>query len=167
MASMTPMSTGTPTMIVSRAQKRSRHGSIGSYPRSALELEREVEQLLRVPVDRTEVGVRRDLADLVADVLGHERGLRVVEHDAILLVDQTLAYVDLGQDRFHAERPDVVHERLVLGVEDLPLPGEEIDHLRDVHRLRRPRIDDGGSLRLAVRNGPGRAVGKELLDLGL
>src|SRR6185295_15496268 len=85
MASTVPMSNGTPTTIASRIQKRRRHRSIGRPVSSPLELEREVEQLLRVPVDRTEVGVRRDLPDLVADVLRHQRRLRVVEDDAVLL----------------------------------------------------------------------------------
>ena len=126
-----------------------------------------MEQLLRVPVDRTEVGLRRDQPDLVADVLRHQRRLRVVEDDAVLLVDETLAEEDLGQDRFHAERPDVIDERLVLCVEDLPLPGEMIDHAGDCRRPRRRRLDDGRALRLAIRNGARRTVGKQLVDVGL
>src|SRR5262249_7150353 len=93
----------------------------------AFELEREGEQLLGVPEDRAEVGVRRDLTDLIADVLGHQRRPRIVEDDAILLVDETLAEIDLGQDRLQTKRPDVIDERLRLRVEDLALPGEVID----------------------------------------
>src|SRR4029077_13156350 len=129
-ASRAPASRGTPTTMASSVQKRHRHGSsIGRFIRSPFELEREVEQLLGVPVDRPEIGVRRNLPDLVADVLGHQRRLRIVEDDAVLLVDEALAEVDLGQDRLEAERPDVIDQGLALGVEDLALPGEVIDEL--------------------------------------
>jgi hypothetical protein len=106
-------------------------------------------------VHRAEVGSGGDLTDLVADVLSQQRCLRVVEDDAVLVVDETLADVNVGQNRFQAERPDMIDERLALRVEDLALPGEEIDELRDFGRPRRAGIDDGGALRLTVGNGAG------------
>src|SRR5436190_23738524 len=93
------------------------YGIASSVP--ALELQREVKELLVVPIDRAKVRVRSDLPDLIADVMRDDRGLRVVEDDGVLVVDQTVAGVDLGQNGFRAGEPEVVDERAVLRIEDL------------------------------------------------
>src|SRR5262245_22005428 len=93
--------------------------------RSAAELfepKREVDQPLLVPVDLAQVHARADLAELVADPARDERGLGVVEHDALLLVEPARRLVDLRDDRVQAEREDPVAQHALRAVEGLPLP---------------------------------------------
>src|SRR5215468_9416300 len=72
------------------------------------ELQAEVDQALLGPVDLTEIEIGTDQADLVPYPMRDQRGLRVVEHDAFLAVEPARTLVDLGDDRFEAERPDAV-----------------------------------------------------------
>src|SRR5215210_2974299 len=97
---------------------------------SLRELQREVEDLRALPEDEPEVEAGRDLADLVADPLGHERGLRVVEDDRLLAVEPALLLVDLRPDRLQPEGEDLVAELALLAVEHLALPRQEVDEVR-------------------------------------
>src|ERR1700756_5213384 len=49
---------------------------------SGPELQREVDQPLLGPIDLAEIEARPDQADLVADPVGDQRGLGIVQHDA-------------------------------------------------------------------------------------
>src|ERR671923_1087239 len=96
---------------------------------SGRELEREVQDPCALPVDEPEVEARRDLADLVADPVCDQRGLRVVEDDRLLAVQPARLLVDLGPHRLEAEGADLVQQLPFLGVEDLALPDEQVGEL--------------------------------------
>ncbi len=70
-----------------------------------------------------------DEAHLVPDVVRDERCRRVVEDDRFVAVEPALALVDLGLDPLQVQGRDQVAELTVLGVEDLALPGDEVDEL--------------------------------------
>src|SRR6266508_2366649 len=114
------------------------------------ELQREVEDLALLPEDEPEIEARRDLADLVADPLRHDGGLRVVEDDRLLAVEPALVLVDLGPNSLDPEGEDLVAELALLAVEDLVLPCDEVDELRGGLREAGPRRDEHGAFRLAV-----------------
>ena len=113
----------------------------------AAELEREVEDLVLLPVHEPEVEARSDLADLVAHVPREERRLRVVEDDRLLAVEPARLLVDLRAHRLDAEREDLVLEVALLAVEDLALPGEGLGDPGDVV---------GDLRRSPIRRGPSR-----------
>src|SRR5262245_34773853 len=80
--------------VASRSRRpRSRADSTGAMTVSCdcgvttSELEAEVDESLFVPIDLAEVEARRNEPDLVADPLGDDGGLRVVEHDAVLVIE--------------------------------------------------------------------------------
>jgi hypothetical protein len=62
-----------------------------------------------------------------------QRGLRVVEHGALLAVQPARALVDLRDDRPQADGKDLVAKLAAFAVEDLSLPEEQVRDLgRDV-----------------------------------
>src|SRR4029077_2054954 len=84
----------------------------GSGPAaSCSELEAEVDQAILGPVHLAEIKARADEADLVANVVRHERRLGVVEDDALLVVEPARRLVDLGDDRLDAEGEEAVLEQ--------------------------------------------------------
>src|SRR6266404_72897 len=131
------------------------------------ELEAEVDQALLTPVDLSQIEPRTDQADLVPYPVRHQRGLGVVEDNALLAVEPAGALVHLGDDGLEAERQNSVLKRAALGVEDFPLPAKVIDDLCDRLRILGPRRDDGRAGGRAVRNVPRRARTKEVIELGL
>ena len=67
-----------------------------------------------------EIKARLDHPDLVADPAGHQRGLRIVEHDAFLAVEPALALVDASDDGGDAERQNLVLENPAFASKILP-----------------------------------------------
>src|SRR3954452_1744866 len=110
----------------------------GTGPASLGELQREVQDLRLLPEDEPEVEPRRHLADLVADPLRHDRGLRVVEDDRLLAVEPALVLVNLRPHGLQPEGEDLVAKLTLLAVEDLALPGDEVDDFRGRLREARP-----------------------------
>src|SRR4051812_46242053 len=70
--------------------------------RRSVELEGEIEAGLVVPVPPPQIEAGLEQPDFVANPLRHERRLRVIEHDALLAVEQTRSLVDLGDDGVEA-----------------------------------------------------------------
>src|SRR4051794_3709392 len=114
-----------------------------------------------------EIEARFDHPDLVADPAGHQRGLRVVEHDTFLAVEPALALVDASDNGGDAKRQDLVLEKPGLRVENLPLPGKMIDESGDFGGEARSGAYDCGPLTLSVGNVPRRAGGEEFVELRL
>src|SRR5262245_26117803 len=104
---------------MSRAARRSGASSTG---RRTAEIDREIAQPLAAPGHLAQVQARRDLPDLVADLAGDERGLGVIQDDALLLVEPARRLVDLRPDRLHVEDADSIDQLPLLAVEHLPLP---------------------------------------------
>src|SRR5690349_10719582 len=63
-----------------------------------LELQAEIDQAILAPVHLAQVEIRRDQPDLIADPLGDQRGVGVVQHDALLAIEPARALVHLGND---------------------------------------------------------------------
>jgi hypothetical protein len=61
---------------------------------------------------------------------------------------------------------DPIHENILLGVEDLPLPCEDIDELSNLGRKMRARPNDGRSVSLTIGNGAGLCVFEDIIELG-
>ena len=119
-----------------------------------------------VPEDAAEVEAGADEADLVADPVGDEGGVGVVEDDALLAVDPAGLAGDAGDDGAQAEDGDAVAQDHVLGVEDLALPGEDADEASDGGRGGRAGRDDGRAVADAVGHRPGLDAREELVELG-
>src|SRR5438034_1162587 len=132
---------------------------------SGRKLQREMQDLVALPVDESEIDAGRDCADLVPDPVRGERRLRVVEDDRLLLVEPAGVFVDLRADGLDPERKDLVAELALLGVEHLSFPDHEVDQLR-----RRPLEpgagrDQDGALGLAARDLAGFATSEEGVEL--
>src|SRR6187549_2393735 len=78
--------------------------------------QREVDQFLFTPVNDPKVNSRSHFADFVADPFGHERSLRVIENDALLLVEPALVVVDLCHNRLVPKRQNLVPELAFDGI---------------------------------------------------
>src|SRR5918992_4210912 len=139
----------------------------GCAAASSAELEREQRHLRAPPEDEPEVEAGRDLADLVPDAAREERRLRVVEDDRLLLVEPARLLVDLRPHRPQAERADLVLELALAAVEDLALPGDELQDLRRGEGDTRPGRDEHPPVRVAVADLARGALAEELLELAL
>src|SRR5262245_52206460 len=124
-----------------------------------------MEHRLVVPVHAAEIQLRRDEANLVANPLGHERRLRVVENDAFLFVEQAGPLVDLGDDRVHTKRADPIPQHAVRAVERFALPHEQADSLRELGGEDRARRDDRRSLCRTVGNRPALGFAEQIVEL--
>ena len=128
------------------------------------ELEREVEDAVVVPIDDAEVGARIDQSHLVPDPVRHGRRLRVVEDDALFLVEPAGLLVDLRPDPVQVQRRDLVEQLALVGVEDLPLPRDEVnDFGRDLRELAAGR-DDHRSAAFASGDLARRARAEQLVE---
>src|SRR4051794_23558713 len=130
-------------------------------------LEREIDQALFAPVNFTKISMWADLADLIANPMRDQRSLRIVEHDALFVIEPARAFVDLCDDRIQAEGGDSVAQHTFLRVEDFALPREVIDEVRDVLGVSGPRCDDRGPFRFTLRNVARWTLGKQLIELRL
>src|SRR5262249_16677084 len=110
------------------------------------------------PVNLAEVQLRPNETHLVTDPVPHERRLGVVQDDALLVVVPARALVHLGSDRVDPERRDPVLQGPLLRVEDFALPGEEPEALGDLLGADRAGRDEGGPVRRAAGDLPGRAL---------
>jgi hypothetical protein len=120
-----------------------------------------------VPEHPSKIEARRDEADLIAYPVRNVGGLRVVEDDALLAIDPARLEVDASDDGIDAEHGDLVHEDLLLCIEDLALPGEDVNELCDLGREDGARREDCRPLPLAVRNGAGFGAREDGAELGL
>src|ERR1700733_2074715 len=131
------------------------------------EVEREIDQPLRVPIHLAEIEALIDEPYLIPNVRSNEGGLGIVEDDAFLAVEPASRLVDARDDGFEAERQDLVAEKSGLGVEDLALPGEDINSRRDIVAERGSRRYDRGACAFAVRNGASLMRAEKRIELGL
>src|SRR5271157_3546619 len=127
-------------------------------------LQRKVNRPGLVPVHDAQVHPRTDLEDLVANVLGYKRGLRVVKHDTFLAIEPALGLVDLGHNRVQSEGEDAVSERPVRRIEGLSLPAKNIHQGCDRQAEARAGTDDGRSLSIPVGNVARRTAGEKVVE---
>src|SRR5262245_33803923 len=113
----------------------------------------------------TEVQPRSNETHFVTELVRHERGLGVVEDDALLVVLPTWALVNLGTDRMESERRHPILQEPLLRIEDFALPGEITEAFGDFLCADRAGCDDAGPVRLAAGNLPGWAVREQLIQL--
>src|SRR6516225_3138831 len=106
-----------------------------------------------------------DLSNLIAKPAGDQRGLRVVEHDALFAVKQAGPLVDPGDDRIEPQERYSVGEDALFRVEGLSLPSEDADEFSQLGAEPGPGRDDGSALRFSIRNRTGRAAGVESVEL--
>ena len=93
------------------------------------------------------------------------RGLRVVEHDALLAVEPAVALVHLGDNGIDPEGRNAVAQRSMHGVEGLALPAEEADEFGNFRGKHRSGRDDGGALSFATGNVAGRTAAEKIVQL--
>src|SRR6201985_1925067 len=82
--------------------------------------------MVTAPEDETEKDAGGDLADLVPDLPGGQRGLGVVEDDARMAVVPAVLLVDDGLDRADFQRREDVLPYRPAGIHDLPAPGQGV-----------------------------------------
>src|SRR5208283_3043414 len=104
---------------------------------------------------------------LRANVRSNEGGLGIVEDDAFLAVEPARRLVDARDDGLEAEGEDLVAEKSGLGVEDLALPGEDVDDRRDLGAEHGSRRDDRRACGLAVRNRASVMSAEQGVEFGL
>src|ERR1043166_2218726 len=113
------------------------------------EVEREVDQLAFIPEHDAQVQPWRDLADLVAYPVRHQRRLRVVEHNALFLIEPARTLVDLRDDGLKTYGQDFVAQFALFGIKNFALPRDDMRKLRGNLRELGPRIDNRGARALA------------------
>src|SRR5258708_5273994 len=72
--------------------------------------ERKINQSLFAQINFAEVNARRDFADLVTNPMRNQRGLGVVQNDALFVIHPALAFVHLGDDSVESKRQDLVSQ---------------------------------------------------------
>src|SRR5579859_7156772 len=115
-----------------------------------VELQDEVDGLVGAVVDDAEEGAAADLANFVADLVGDERGLRVVQDDGWLCVEPAWRFVDASLDEVEAERADLVQQVALGAVDVFALPGEPAGEPQDWQLQVGTRRDDGGAEGVAI-----------------
>src|SRR5262245_21631290 len=119
------------------------------------------------PVHPAKIQIRCNEADLVANPLSDERGLRIIEDDALLVVEQAGSFVDLSDDRVQAEHGNAIPQNAVRTVERLALPDEHADGVCELRCEDRAGCNNRRTLRRAVRNGSTLRFAEQIVELGL
>ena len=96
--------------------------------------------------------MRRDLADLIADPMRHERSLRIIEHNALLVIQPARAFIDLRDDRVQPKGQNLVSQNAFGWVKDFPLPGKMIDEIGYILCVKGSRRNDRCAFGFATRN---------------
>jgi len=120
-----------------------------------------------VPKHSPKIEAGTDEPDLITYPVGNERGLRVVEDDALLTIDPARLADDASDDGIEAEHGDSVHKDHFRSIEVLALPREDVNELCNLGREGRARRDDCRPFCLAVRNGTGFRAREEVVELGV
>src|SRR5579859_66914 len=94
-------------------------------------------------------------------------GLRVVEDNAFLVVDQTRLTNNSGKDGIEAKDGNLVHDNHFRCIKDLALPCEGVDKLGDFGCELGARWQNDSSLPLPIRNGSSFGALVELIELDL
>src|SRR4051794_38283552 len=94
------------------------------------------------PVNLAQIEAGFNLSDFVTNVMGYQGGLGVVEHDALLAVQPTVALVNVGNDGTEPHRQDLVAQRAGGRIENFPLPGKQINHFGNLRGKRSASGDD-------------------------
>lgn len=139
--------------------------SIASHAGS--ELERKINKMGLVPEHSPKIEAATDEADLIAYPVSYEGGLRVVEDDTFLTIDPARLTDDASENGIETEHGDFVHKDHLLCIEDLALPGKDVNELGDLGRDGGARRDDCRPFRIAVRNGAGFDALEEVIELGM
>src|SRR5580658_3537413 len=98
----------------------------GVAARSTREVQGEVEDVVAPPEDDSEKDPRGDFADLVPDLAGNKRRLRVVEDDARGAVVPAVLFVDRGFYRLDLQWRQDVQQACRAGAHHLSPPGESV-----------------------------------------
>src|SRR5262249_50260403 len=85
-----------------------------------------VENVVMSPEDQAEKDTGGDLPDLVPDLPGDERRLRVVKHDARIAVVPAVLLVDDRLDGLNVQRAQDVLQASGASVHHLPAPGQGV-----------------------------------------
>src|SRR4029077_19059903 len=80
-------------------------------------LQREMYELLLTPVNNPQIDARCDFAYFISNPVGDERSLRVVEHNALFLIQPALVLVNLGHDCLVPHGQDLVLQLAFYAVE--------------------------------------------------
>src|SRR5260370_31594706 len=115
-----------------------------------LEADHEIAQALPAPINFSEIKPWGNFADLIANHRRDERGLGVIEDDALLAVEPALVFADLRFDPQATERGDAVDQPALGGVKVFALPKEPADEPGDEPVGNRGRANDRGAAALAV-----------------
>ena len=91
----------------------------------------------------------------------NHRCLRIVQYDTFLAVNPARFATYMGEDSVETKDGDLVHKCHLLRIEDLALPGEEIDELGNLGRESGAGCDDRGAVCVTVGYGSSFGVSEE------
>src|ERR1035437_7199015 len=118
-----------------------------------------------VPVHKPQVSSGADLSNFIADMLSHQRRLRVIEDNTFLVIKPACALVNLSDNDINSKSRDAICQRAVSRIECLSLPAKHVDQRRNVSAERCTGSDNGCAAPLAIRYLPGRTARKEIVKL--
>ncbi len=126
-----------------------------------------MDQRLLAPVNTSEIEVRIDETNFIANPSCDQRGLGIVENDALLLIVPARRFVDFGDDRVEAEMRDAISKYAFLRVKRFSLPREIVDELRYLIAEPRAVSYDCGAFSFATRDLVDGAVREKLVELSV
>src|SRR6266567_3996957 len=129
------------------------------------ELDSEVNGLGLVPVHKTEIYSWADLTNLIANALGKQRRLRIIEDDTFLVIEPARGLVDLRHNGVQSEGKDSIPESPMGSVKRLTLPHEYIDDCSNLCAVPGAWRDNCCSLSLTIGDIAGGALGEEGVKL--
>jgi hypothetical protein len=119
------------------------------------------------PIDASEIKIVVDQTNLIANPTRDQRGLRIVEDDAFLLIEPAWSFVDFGDDCVEAEVSDAIPEYAIRGVKSLSLPCEEVYEVRDFIAELCTVSYNCGAPGLSIRDVADGAVAEEFVELNV
>ena len=99
--------------------------------------------------------------------MGQQRSVRIVEHDALLVIQPAGAFIDLCDDRVDPEWQNFVAQNAFGWIENFTLPRKMIDKIGYVLGVSCSRRNDRRSLGLCTRDFPGWALREKIVELRL
>src|SRR5206468_5741028 len=130
-------------------------------------LNREINQTLSAQIDDAEVSVRRDFANLVTDPVCYQRSLRIVENNALFIVQPARAFVHFGDDRVEPKGQNLISQSSLCWIEDLSLPRKITYEIGHVLCVSRSRCDDRRAFGLAIWDFANWTLSEQIVELRL
>src|SRR6266404_5258804 len=127
-------------------------------------LQREMNELLLTPVNNPQIDARCDFAYFVSNPVRDERSLRVVEHDALLLIEPAFTLVNLGDNHPMSVGSDHVDELALDGIKHFAFPREEIHDPGDLIRDLGAGRHNCRPFALPAGNVAGRAIAENFVE---